>query len=414
MNSRFGIALGSLLLAGFVLAACSGEDAGQGNGQGQMPPAAVTVAVLAEQSVTLTRELPGRTYPYKVAEVRPQVNGIVREQLFTEGSVVEAGQPLYQLDDATYRADYDSARASLRRTEAAVEIARLNADRVAELVETGAVSRQEYDNAMATLQQAEADVGVARAAMASSKVRLDYARITSPITGRIGKSTVTAGALVTANQAQALATVRQLDPIYVDLSQSANELLALRKALEAGTVEATDDYPVSILLEDSSVFEHEGRLAFSEVSVEPSTGSFLLRVLVPNPEHLLMPGMYVRAVVGRGVRDNAILVPQQGIQRDPKGNTYALLVSDDDTVEQREVKVSRTLGNKWLVESGLSAGERVIIEGVQKARPGAPVQVTETVSMAGDADSQNHNHNDGRDGNDTDNDTDSAASDPDA
>lgn len=388
MNSRSGIALSALFLAGFVLAGCSGEDAAQANGQGQMPPSAVTVAVLAEQSVTLTRELPGRTHPYKVAEVRPQVNGIVREQLFTEGSVIEAGQPLYQLDDAAYRADYDSARASQRRVEAAVEIARLNADRVAELVETGAVSRQEYDNAMATLQQAEADVGVARAAMANSKVRLDYARITSPITGRIGKSSVTAGALVTANQAQALATVRQLDPIYVDLSQSASELLALRKALEAGTVESTDDYPVSILLEDDTAFEHEGRLAFSEVSVEPSTGSFLLRVLVPNPEHLLMPGMYVRAVVGRGVRDNAILVPQQGIHRDPKGNTYALLVNDNDTVEQREVKVSRTLGNKWLVESGLSAGERIIIEGVQKARPGAPVQVTETVSMADDAASE--------------------------
>lgn len=383
MNSRFGVTLGGLL-AGLVLAGCSGEEASQ---QGQMPPPAVTVAVLAEQSVTLTRELPGRTHPYRIAEVRPQVNGIVAEQLFTEGSVVEAGQPLYQLDNATYRADYESARASLRRAEAAVEIARLNANRVAELVETGAVSRQEYDNAMATLQQAEADVGVAKAAMASSKVRLDYARITAPIAGRIGKSSVTAGALVTANQTQALATVRQLDPIYIDLSQSANELLALRKALEAGTIESTDDYPVSILFEDGSVFEHEGRLAFSEVSVEPSTGSYLLRVVVPNPDHLLMPGMYVRAIVGRGVRDNAILVPQQGIQRDPKGNTYALIVGDSDTVEQRQVTVSRALGNQWLVESGLKAGERVVIEGVQKARPGAPVQVTESVSMAGDASS---------------------------
>ena len=346
---------------------------------------AVTVVTLTTEPVALTRQLPGRTTAYLIAEVRPQVTGIVEERLFEEGSLVEAGQPLYQLDDATYRARYNSALASLARAKATVEVARLNAARAEELVKANAVSRQEHENAIAALQQAEADVGVADAAVASSRVELDYARITSPIAGRIGKSAVTQGALVTADQAQPLATVQQLDPIYVDLTQSSSELLQLRRAVAGGNVR-TEDTPVSILLEDGTRFDHEGKLSFADVSVDPSTGSFSLRVTVPNPDHLLMPGMYVRAVLSNAVLEDGILVPQQGIARDPKGNANALVVGADGTVEQRTVEVSRTIGDKWLVSSGLMAGDRVIIEGVQKVQPGMPVEATEAAPATAEAD----------------------------
>lgn len=360
-----GVALVSMLLA-----AC-GEPGDQA--QQQMPPPEVTTVTLQSERVTLTRELPGRTNAFLVAEVRPQVNGIIEKRLFTEGGMVEAGQPLYQLEDDTYRADYNSAKASLQRAEAALQIAKLNADRSSELVDTGAVSRQQHDQAMSTLQQAEAEVAVARAAVERARVMLGYAKITSPISGRIGRSTVTAGALVTANQSQALATVQQLDPIYVDLTQSASELLELRRAVQSGRVEQAE-LPVTILLEGGERFSHEGKLAFSEVSVDPSTGSYLLRVVVPNPDHLLMPGMYVRAVVGRGVRENAVLAPQQAILRDARGGTSAMVVTADNVVEARPVKIGQAIGNQWLVEEGLAAGERVIIAGVQKVQPGMPVR----------------------------------------
>jgi membrane fusion protein (multidrug efflux system) len=352
--------------------------------QQQFPPPAVTVVTLKTEAVALTRELPGRTTAYLIAEVRPQVTGIVEERLFEEGSLVEAGQPLYQLDDATYRAEYNSAMASLARAKATVEIARLNAARAEELVKTNAVSRQEHENAIASLLQAEADVGVAEAAVASSRVELGYARITSPIAGRIGKSSVTQGALVTADQAQPLATVQQLDPIYVDLTQSSSELLQMRRAIAGGNVRDTGNTPVTILLEDGTPFNQEGKLGFSDVSVDPSTGSFSLRVTVPNPDHLLMPGMYVRAVLSTAVIEDGILVPQQGIARDPRGNANALVVGADGTVQQRTVEVSRTIGDKWLVSGGLVAGDRVIVEGVQKVQPGMPVEATEAAETAAD------------------------------
>lgn len=365
--------VGTMLLFTSLVAACSSEES-----QRSAPQApAVTVVTLKSEPVTLTRELPGRTNAWQVAEVRPQVSGIVEKRLFTEGGVVEAGEPLYQLDDATYEADHASARAALQRAEASLHVARLNAERMAELVKTGAVSKQENDNAIAALEQAEADVAVAKANAKRTKVQLDYARISAPISGRIGKSSVTQGALVTANQAEPLATIRQLDPVYVDLTQSATELMELRKSVAAGELSPAGNLPVTILLEDGNRYEHQGKLAFSEVSVEPSTGSYLLRVVVPNPDHLLMPGMYVRAVVGHGVRENAVLVPQQGIARDPKGNASAMVVNDEGKVEARPVVVSRTVGNHWLVEKGLAAGDRVIIEGLQKIRPGAAVNATE-------------------------------------
>jgi membrane fusion protein (multidrug efflux system) len=366
-----------LLALSTVLAACGGTAPPP-----QPPAPAVTVVTLKPEPITLTRELPGRTNPSLVAEVRPQVTGIVQDQLFAEGGRVDAGQPLYQLDDATYRANYNSAKASLARAEAALKVARLNANRAEELAKTGVISKQDHENAVATLQQAEADVEVAKAALASSKVVLGYARITAPIAGRIGKSSVTQGALVTANQDTSLATVQQLDPIYVDLTQSASELLQLRKEIIAGTLTETSDVPVAILLEDGSRYPHPGKMKFADVTVDPTTGSFLLRVVVPNPDNLLLPGMYVRAVVSSGKRQNGLLVPQRGITRDPKGNAIAMVVGADGKVEPRTVQVSRTVGDQWLVDGGLAAGDRVIIEGLQKVRPGMPVQVSEAAPVS--------------------------------
>jgi membrane fusion protein, multidrug efflux system len=361
----------SALLAG--LAGCNRQEP-PAEGQGAVP---VTVATLAPETVTLRRELPGRVAPFLVAEVRPQVNGIIARRLFTEGGRVKAGEPLYQIEDATYRADAESAQASLARAEATLFTAQLNARRSAELVKVDAVSKQEDEDAAAALRQAEADVKAARAAVARANVVLGYAQITSPISGRIGKSAVTQGALVTANQASALSTVQQLDPVYVDLTQSSAELLELRRAMAAGKLTGTRDLPVSIMLEDGTEYDVPGKLAFSDVTVDPSTGSFLLRVLVPNPSNVLLPGMFVRAVVGDGERANALLVPQQGVTHDPKGDATAMVVDKDGKVEVRPVVVSRAIGDKWLVESGLAAGDRVIVEGLQKIRPGAPVQATE-------------------------------------
>jgi len=368
------INLAVIALASLLLGCSPSETSG--------PPAmtnsaAVTVVTLSSSPLTLTRELPGRITPLQIAEVRPQVTGIVREVLFSEGGMVEAGQPLYQLDDARYRADYNSAKAALNRAQVALEIARLNAGRTAQLAEKGTVSKAENDNSIARLKQAEADVAVAAAGLASSEVMLGYTRITAPISGRIGKSAVTQGALVTANQDELLATIQKLDPVYVDLNQSASELLALREQLQEGTLSTTADIPVTILLENNSVYPQPGKLKFAEVTVAPSTGSYMLRVEVPNAENVLLPGMYVRAVVSAGQRDNAVLVPQQGITRDPKGNATAIVVGADGKAEMRPVMLSRALGDQWLVESGLAAGDQVIVEGLQKVRPGMSLQITQ-------------------------------------
>lgn len=357
-----------------ALAAACGEPAA--------PPATgapeVDIVTLTSQPVRLTRELPGRTRAFLVAEVRPQVDGIVEEQLFEEGSVVEAGQPLYQLDDDMYRADHESAQAALARAEASLEVARLNAERTSELIRTNAISEQERENAVAAFNQAQADVGVARAAVRSSAVRLGYARITAPISGRIGKSSVTPGALVTANQEEPLATVQQFDPMFVDLSQSATELLALRRELATGRLATAADVPVTIVLEGGQPYEHTGTLKFADLAVDPSTGSFSSRIVVPNPDHMLLPGMYVRAVISPAVIQNGVLVPQRGITRDPTGSAVAMvIVGEDNTVERRTVEVSRTIGDQWLVDAGLAAGDRVVVAGLQKIQPGMQVRVNE-------------------------------------
>ena len=371
VNRARGLALVSLCAA---LIACGRHDDEASSG----PAPRVTVLTLKNQAVTLTRSLPGRTSAYLIAEVRPQVSGIVKRRQFTEGGNVTAGQVLYDLDDSLYRAQYNSAKASLQKAQATLQAARLAAKRSAELVGIEAVSAQDNETAVAALGQADADVAAAQAAVDSGAVNLAYAHIVAPISGRIGKSTVTQGALVTAGQAAPLATIQQLDPIYVEVNQSSSEWLALKQDIDAGRVE-TDRAaaPAKILLENGAAYPHEGQLQFSDVTVDPSTGNFLLRAIVPNPRLLLLPGMYVRAILNEGLLTQALLAPQVGITRDAKGNGSAMVVNRGGKVEARSVRVSRTLGDQWLVEEGLSAGDRLIVEGLQKVQPDMPVQAVE-------------------------------------
>lgn len=359
-----------------TLSACGEKPAAP-----QMGVPEVAVVTLKAAPVSLTRELPGRTTPFVVAEVRPQVTGIVKRRLFTEGGMVKAGQALYEIDDAAYRASRDSASAALTRALATQNAARLAAKRANELAAAKLISAQDNETAAATYEAAAADVAAARANLQASNVTLGYARITSPISGRIGKSSVTPGALVTANQTAALATVQQLDPIYIDLTQSSSELLQLRKEIAAGRLEQDTGVPVKIQLEDGSSYAQDGRLQFSDVSVDPTTGSYGLRVLVPNPDNLLLPGMYVRAVVDMGQRPQGVLAPQQGITRDPKGDATAMVVTADGKVEVRVVKTRQTIGDQWLVDDGLKAGDRVIVEGLQKVQPGGQAKAVEQTAM---------------------------------
>jgi membrane fusion protein (multidrug efflux system) len=375
-RKSLGLILGSAsICAVLALGACGSRTPGGFPGGGAVP---VTVVTLKATPATLTRELPGRTSAFLVADVRPQANGIIKERLFTEGGLVKSGQPLYLLDDAVYRAQYDSGVAALAKAEATVVSARLAARRSEALAKIDAVSAQDNETATAALGQAEADVAAARAAVDSARVNLAYTRIASPITGRIGKSSVTAGALAVANQAAALATVQQLDPIYVEVSQSSGEWLRLRREIDAGRLKAGGaGARIRVVLEDGTRYPRDGRLQFADVTVDPTTGSFILRAVVPNPDNRLLPGMYVRAVLDEGVVADAVLAPQTAITRDPKGNATALVVTAKDVVELRQVTVSRTIGDQWLVDDGLKAGDRVIVEGVQKVRPGAAVRPSE-------------------------------------
>jgi membrane fusion protein, multidrug efflux system len=374
-----GLCIGIGIAAAVLVAGCGRQG---GRPPGGMTPQ-VSVVTLKPQSVTLTRELPGRVSAYLVAEVRPQVSGVVKRRLFTEGGTVKAGQPLYEIDDAIYRAQYNNARATLQKTQATQEAARLTAKRSAELIKIDAVSAQDNDNAIAALGQAQADVAAAQAALDSSAVNLAYAHIVSPISGRIGKSSVTQGALVTADQTTAMATVQQLDPVYVDVNQSSGEWLQLKQEIEAGRVQAgVADAPTKIVLENGVTYAAEAKLQFTDVTVDPTTGNFLLRAIVANPNQVLMPGMYVRAVIGEGVMPQGLLAPQRAVTRDPKGDATALVVGQDGKVEARDVKVSRTIGDQWLVENGLAAGDRVIVAGLQKVQPGMSVKAVEVAPDA--------------------------------
>ncbi|MDT8441908.1 MAG: efflux RND transporter periplasmic adaptor subunit [Desulfuromonadales bacterium] len=344
----------------------------------------VAVIVVEPEEVTLTTELSGRTVPRQVAEIRPQVSGILQKRLFTEGALVTRGDVLYQIDPAMYEADHDSARAALVRAEANVLPARQRAERYRELVTANAVSQQEFDDAVAAHQLAAADVEVARAALARTRINLDYTRIKAPISGRIGRSYVTTGALVTANQAQTLATIQQLDPIFVDVTQASSDMLRLKRSLADGVLQPSGEAEavVSLRLEDGSAYPHGGTLSFAEVTVEPGTGSVTLRTIFPNPDQLLLPGMFVRATIEEGQNPRAILVPQRAVTRNPAGDAMVMIVDDEEKVAVRIIQVVRTVGDRWLVRDGLEAGDRVIMEGTQKARPGTEVRVVPYTSAS--------------------------------
>ena len=361
------------MLLSLMLLAC--EEGGKG-APGSSGPREVVIIKLEPRREVYTTALAGRIASFQVAEVRPQVGGILQQRLFTEGADVKAGQALYQIDPATYEAALDSAQAALMKAEANVTPARLKAERFRELLAIKAVSKQEYDDAQAAFKQAEADVAVNRAAVKTARINLEYTKVRSPISGRIGKSAFTPGALVTANQAQALTSVRQLDPVYVDITQSSQDLLRLRAQFTNGELRsAAEEAPVRLKLENGAMYPHEGRLQFTDVSVDESTGMVSLRALFPNPEHILLPGMYVRAVIAEGVDENALLVPQRALRRDPKGQASVLLVDGGGKVDVRLVDVGRTVGDSWQVLSGLKPGDRVIVEGGQNVRPGMSVKI---------------------------------------
>jgi membrane fusion protein (multidrug efflux system) len=360
-----------VLLAGSLAAACGGKPSGPPPGG----PVEVGVVTIAATPVTLTRELPGRTSAFRVAEVRARVSGIVLKRSFVEGSDVKAGQSLFLIDPAPYQAALDAARAVLARSEANLGNARLQAQRAAELVEDRAVSRQEYDTALAAQKIAEADVAAAKAAEQVARINLDYTLVTSPVSGRIGRSAVTEGAYVQAAQATLMATVQQLDPVFVDVSQSTAEVLKLRRDLEGGKLQAAGpgQARVRLITEDGLEYPHDGTLQFTDVTVDPGTGSIGLRALFPNPKGELLPGLFVRARLTEGISPQALLVPQVGVTRDQKGLPVALVVNAENKVERRQLVADRTVGDAWLVTDGIKVGERVIVEGLQKVRPGAQV-----------------------------------------
>jgi len=371
------------MLAGYLVVAGCGKPSATG-AKSQSTPPEVGVVVIQPQRVALTTELPGRTSAYLIAEVRPQVGGIIQKRLFTEGADVKTGEVLYQIDPATYQAAYNSAKAALARAEANLNPARLKAERYQELITINAVSQQDFDDTSAALKQAEADVETGKAALETARINLAYTKVTAPISGRIGRSSVTNGALVIASQPAALATIQQLSPMYVDVTQSSAELLRLKQNLASGLLKSNGatQARVNLLLEDGSAYQLPGTLKFSEVTVDQSTGSITLRAIFPNPKQTLLPGMFVRAILEEGVSERAILVPQRGVTRNPDGNAMVMVVGSEEKVEPRVIKVVRTVGNNWLVSEGLKAGDRVILEGLQKARPGTPVKAVAFGSKA--------------------------------
>jgi membrane fusion protein, multidrug efflux system len=369
---RAGFGLSAIALA-VVLTGCSKETT-------KAPDVATEVAVytVQPQSVNLTHDLPGRTVAVASAEIIPQVDGIVQQRLFKEGSLVKAGQALYQLDPATYRAAYNSAMGAQAKAEATLAADKLTYDRQKKLLSIEATTQQDFEDAQAAFKEAEADLITEKAAVETAKINLDRTRITSPISGRVDTSTVTQGALVTADQSTALTTVQQLDPIYVDIPQSSVDVLKLRREVANGTLK-DGTTRVRLTLEDGSPFSEEGTLEVNGVSVSTSTGAITLRATFPNPKHLLLPGMYVHAVLEQATDPAALMVPQQGVQRDTRGNAYAMVVGTDGKVEKRDVKVGESINNQWRVTSGLKAGDRVIVEGVSKVKDG---QIVHAVASA--------------------------------
>jgi membrane fusion protein, multidrug efflux system len=357
-----------------LLAACT-ESKSSGQTAPAPPPAAVSVVEVGPETIPILNELPGRIAPTRIAEVRPRVSGIIVERVFTQGSRVEQGDVLYRIDPAPFRVQVESAEATLQRAKAVQLQARQHSDRQKELGERNIASAQQLDNAVAQLAQANADVAVAEAGLAAARLNLEYAEVKAPITGRIGRALITEGALVATNSTQNLATIQQLDPVYADFTQSANELLRLRRLLEAGalTSPAPGEARVLLRFDDGSEYPHPGRLLFSEAAVDETTGQVTLRGEFPNPKGDLLPGMYVRVLLEQGVQKDAIAVPQQAVQRDTGGRAQVFVVKSDNTTELRTVRLGRAVGERWVVEDGLAAGDRVIVEGFQKIRPGAVV-----------------------------------------
>ncbi len=373
MANRLLVPAAALLLA-TVMSGCGGGESQQGPA-GAPPPAEVGVFKLSAESVKLSTDLPARTAAFRVADVRPQVNGVILKRLFTEGEEVKAGEPLYQIDPAPFQAALSSAQAAQAKAEANVTVARSTIERYRPLAEANAVSKLEVDNALATLQSAEADVQSAKAQVETARINLTYTKVLSPIAGRTGRSSVTEGALVTANQADALVVVQQLDPIYVDATQPSVTLLNLRRQLASGEIKRAGDdaAEAKLTLEDGSAYAATGKLQFSEVTVDATTGSVTLRALFPNPDRLLLPGMFVHAQIEEGERSGAVLVPQQAVVRDARGQATTMVVGADNKVQPRMLKTERAIGADWLVSDGVKAGERVIVQGIMKARPGATV-----------------------------------------
>jgi membrane fusion protein (multidrug efflux system) len=361
------------LSGGIPLGGCNTTDGKQT--AAPAVPEVATVTIRPQQAV-LTTEFPGRTSAYRIAEVRPQVNGIVQNRLFEEGSLVTAGQVLYQIDPAPFRAALENAMAALGKAEANLPALRSRAERYKEALVDKAVSQQDYDDAASAMKQAEAEIQSWKAMVETARINLGYTRLTAPISGRVGRSNVTEGALVTAHQPAALTTIQQLNPIHVDVFQATAELLRLKRRLEDRriTTNGTKQNKVKLLLEDGTAYPLEGTLQFRDVSVDPTTGSVVLRIVFPNPEGLLLPGMYVRAVVTEGVSEQAILIPQQAVVRDPKGNPMAMVVDGAGKVAQRMLRLDRAIGDKWMVASGVAPGDRVVVEGLQKVRAGASVK----------------------------------------
>jgi membrane fusion protein (multidrug efflux system) len=370
----------AILGVGAALTGCHGDRAPAP----VRPAVEVGVVTVKPRPVAITTELPGRTSSYRVAEVRPQVSGVLLKRLFVEGSDVKAGQPLYQIDPAPFQASYDGAEATLEHAQAELTTAKLLEERYKPLVEANAVSRQQFDNAVASTLQAQADVASAKAAVETARINLAYTHVLSPISGRTSRSSVTEGALVTASQATALVTVTQLDPIYVDVTQPATVLIRLQRELEAGQLvnRGANAAAVGLKLEDGSEYGREGSLQFSEVTVDQSTGSVTLRAEFPNPSHLLLPGMFVRARIQEGVRQQALLVPEPGVTHDQRGEPMALIVGNRNKVEQRTLKTDRVVGDEWLVVGGIKPGDRVVVSGVQKAHPGDEVTPVEAGQAA--------------------------------
>ena len=374
-KNRGVLPLAMLVLSGsFLLSGC-GEEQKQG---GEMPPPDVKVVTLKAAPLTVSTELPGRTSAYRIAEVRPQVGGIILKRNYKEGSDVKEGESLYQIDPAPFQATLNSAQAELAKARANAELARLTVNRYKPLLGTNYISRQDYDEAVSTHAQAQAAVRAAQAAVQTAQINLNYTKVTSPISGLSGKSNVTEGALVATGQSQPLTLVQQIDPIYVDVTQSSDDYLRLKHEIASGAVDKEQcKVAVSLVTAENKDYTHKGYLEFSDVTVDETTGSITMRAVFPNPQESLLPGMFVRARVDEGVRPDAILVPQQGVIRTAKGGAVVNVVNAKNEIEVRPVTVGQAYGNKWLVTAGVNNGERVVVEGFQKIKQGAVVKATE-------------------------------------